>query len=37
VRGAPFDFTTEQSTADYPDPYDFINVLLSGGSLRDAN
>ena len=37
VRGAPFDFTTEQWTADYPDPYDFINVLLSGDSLRDAN
>jgi peptide/nickel transport system substrate-binding protein len=37
VRGAPFDFTTEQWTADYPDPYDFMNVLLSGDSLRDAN
>ena len=37
VRGAPFDFTTEQWTADYPDPYDFVNVLLSGDSLRDAN
>ena len=29
--------TTEQWTADYPDPYDFVNVLLSGDSLRDAN
>jgi ABC-type transport system substrate-binding protein len=37
VRGAPFDLTAEAWTADYPDPYDFINVLLSGDSLRDAN
>jgi len=37
VRGAPFDMTAEAWTADYPDPYDFINVLLSGDSLRDAN
>ena len=37
VRGADFDLTSEAWTADYPDPYDFINVLLSGDSLRDAN
>ena len=37
VRGAPFDLTAEAWTADYPDPYDFMNVLLSGDSLRDAN
>ena len=34
---APFDLTAEAWTADYPDPYDFMNVLLSGDSLRDAN
>ena len=37
TRGADFDFTTEGWIADYADPYDFINVLLSGDSLHDAN
>ena len=37
TRGAPFDFTTEGWIADYADPFDFINVLLSGDSLHDAN
>jgi peptide/nickel transport system substrate-binding protein len=37
TRGAEFDFTTEGWIADYADPYDFINVLLSGDSLHDAN
>ncbi len=37
TRGAEFDFTTEGWIADYADPYDFINILLSGDSLHDAN
>ena len=30
TRGEPFDITSEGWIADYADPYDFINVLLSG-------
>jgi ABC-type oligopeptide transport system substrate-binding subunit len=37
TRGAEFDLTTEGWIADYADPYDFINVLLSGDSLHDSN
>lgn len=37
TRGEPFDITTEGWIADYADPYDFINVLLSGASLHDSN
>jgi ABC-type oligopeptide transport system substrate-binding subunit len=37
TRGAPFDFTYEGWVADYADPFDFINVLLSGDSLHAAN
>ena len=37
TRGEPFDMTTEGWIADYPDPFDFINILLSGDSLHDAN
>ena len=37
TRGEPFDVTTEGWIADYADPYDFINVLLSGASLHDSN
>lgn len=37
TRGEPFDLTTEGWIADYADPFDFINVLLSGDSLHDAN
>ncbi len=37
TRGAPFDFTTEGWIADYADPFDFINVLLSGDSLHASN
>jgi ABC-type transport system substrate-binding protein len=36
-RGEPFDVTTEGWIADYADPYDFINVLLSGDSLHASN
>jgi ABC-type oligopeptide transport system substrate-binding subunit len=37
TRGEPFDITSEGWIADYADPYDFINVLLEGSSLHDAN
>ncbi len=37
TRGEPFDITSEGWIADYADPYDFINVLLSGDSLHAAN
>jgi ABC-type oligopeptide transport system substrate-binding subunit len=37
TRGADFDFTAEGWIADYADPFDFINVLLSGDSLHDSN
>ncbi len=37
TRGADFDFTTEGWVADYADPFDFINVLLSGDSLHASN
>jgi len=37
TRGEPFDMTDEGWIADYADPFDFINVLLSGNSLHDAN
>jgi ABC-type transport system substrate-binding protein len=37
TRGEPFDITSEGWIADYADPYDFINVLLDGTSIHDAN
>jgi ABC-type oligopeptide transport system substrate-binding subunit len=37
TRGEPFDMTFEGWIADYADPYDFINVLLSGNSLHASN
>jgi peptide/nickel transport system substrate-binding protein len=37
VRGEPFDIADEGWLADYADPYDFINVLLSGESIHDSN
>jgi ABC-type oligopeptide transport system substrate-binding subunit len=37
TRGEPFDLTSEAWIADYADPYDFINVLLSGDNLHAAN
>ncbi len=37
TRGEPFDITSEAWVSDYADPYDFINVLLSGDSLHDSN
>jgi ABC-type oligopeptide transport system substrate-binding subunit len=37
VRGADFDIIRAGWIADYPDPYDFINVLLDGGLIQDSN
>ena len=37
TRGEPFDMAWEAWIADYADPYDFINVLLSGDNLHDSS
>jgi len=37
TRGEPFDITSEAWVSDYADPYDFINVLLSGDNLHASN
>jgi peptide/nickel transport system substrate-binding protein len=37
TRGEPFDLGIEGWGADYPDPYDFINVLLDGRRLQAEN
>jgi peptide/nickel transport system substrate-binding protein len=37
TRGEPFDIGVFGWSADYPDPYDFLNVLLSGDGLGEAN
>jgi ABC-type transport system substrate-binding protein len=36
-RGEPFDMTLIGWFADYPDPYDFINVLLDGRRIQASN
>jgi ABC-type transport system substrate-binding protein len=36
-RGEPFDMNLIGWFADYPDPYDFINVLLDGKRIQAAN
>ena len=36
-KGEPFDIADEGWIADYADPYDFINVLLSGETIHDTN
>jgi ABC-type oligopeptide transport system substrate-binding subunit len=37
TRGEPFDFTLEGWLADYPDPSNFINVLLDGRRIQADN
>jgi ABC-type oligopeptide transport system substrate-binding subunit len=37
TRGEPFDMTDEAWTADYADPFDFINVLLDGRTIQASN
>jgi len=37
TRGAEFDLTPESWGADYADPYDFINILLSGDTIASSN
>jgi len=37
TRGEPFDITLEGWHADYPDPANFINVLLDGRRLQAEN
>jgi len=37
TRGSDFDMFLIGWFADYPDPFDFINVLLDGNNIQDAN
>jgi ABC-type transport system substrate-binding protein len=37
TRGADFDAFLIGWVADYPDPFDFINILLDGSNIQDAN
>ena len=37
TRGDTFDITDESWSADYADPYDFINILLDGSTIRATN
>ena len=37
TRGEPFDVGNDGWFADYADPFDFINVLLSGDTLQASN
>jgi ABC-type transport system substrate-binding protein len=37
TRGSDFDMFLIAWFADYPDPFDFINVLLDGQNIQDAN
>ncbi len=37
TKGEPFDIAVAGWCADYSDPFDFINVLLDGDSIQDAN
>ena len=37
TRGEPFDIVHEGWAADYPDPYNFINVLLDGRKIQATN
>jgi peptide/nickel transport system substrate-binding protein len=37
VKGTPNDIADEGWLADFPDPYDFLNILLSGKSILPKN
>jgi ABC-type transport system substrate-binding protein len=37
TRGEPFDIADESWSADYADPYDFVNVLLDGTNIQASN
>jgi ABC-type transport system substrate-binding protein len=37
TKGSDFDIFLIAWFADYPDPFDFINVLLDGQNIQDAN
>ena len=37
TRGSDFDMFLISWFADYPDPFDFINVLLDGNNIQGAN
>jgi ABC-type transport system substrate-binding protein len=37
VKGTPNDIADEGWLADFPDPYDFLNILLSGKSILSKN
>ena len=37
TRGADFDAYVAGWVADYPDPFDFINVLLDGNNIQESN
>jgi peptide/nickel transport system substrate-binding protein len=37
VKGTPNDIADEGWLADFPDPYDFLNILLSGHSILSKN
>ena len=36
TKGEAFDIGSHAWVADYADPYDFVNVLLDGGNIRDS-
>jgi peptide/nickel transport system substrate-binding protein len=37
TKGEPFDAALVGWNQDYPDPYDFIDILLNGDNIHDAN
>ena len=37
TRGEPFDISHSGWSADYPDPYDFVNILLDGSNIQATN